>query len=587
MSNHSGGTNSSAPYPNKTERRRSVAATRNMDLVAVIDSIELKPVIVNPNSKFVVITYWWGRGRENRNLQYPCPDVATANTPLAKKPQLFERMIDDWVRVCKGSKCNYLVQEYPEFARPGMYQMAINAKPLFVKKALDACRGRAVVYIDGDMTVNKYPSLFDIDGVDFMARGWNTDPRSSDAYLEGNMCYDNFVFETSGGIMYFNQTKQARWILDRWHALSRNYVNEGKADDRILSMLVGMYDLFLRCNIIELPIEYLWLTELYDPDKDGHVRNSDRGEIIFEHPACLTSEERAADQGAAQNRQPRFYGTLIEDLITCKGHGGVFYEYVFFGQHSATANAIDSYRAYLDYMNSSVIYTVDGEPIPPFYVVRYADRYGPHDAVAKKNLAAMSGNSVASASASAPSGRRNGIVYVTEHKDTEIPRILAYLRAGYDVIYLPRENASGRSRQIGGKGAEPDGVGALRKEITKNAYELVCFYDASSRRRNSIHKYKPTFVPGKPMYISHQSDVLFHLLAMCRTIRTDFNDVFRSSFIFVTRIRCKWLKVKTGEASATGTVRDASTASTVPTASIATNVKNNTFNTLRNTKRTV
>lgn len=38
---------------------------------------------------------------------------------------------------------------------PGGYQMAINAKPLFIKKALDLCGGRGCLYIDGDMFVNK------------------------------------------------------------------------------------------------------------------------------------------------------------------------------------------------------------------------------------------------------------------------------------------------------------------------------------------------------------------------------------------------------------------------------------------------
>jgi hypothetical protein len=45
--------------------------------VAQIDSIDLAPAlhIINPESKFVVVTYWWGRTKMNANTQWPCPDV--------------------------------------------------------------------------------------------------------------------------------------------------------------------------------------------------------------------------------------------------------------------------------------------------------------------------------------------------------------------------------------------------------------------------------------------------------------------------------------------------------------------------------
>jgi hypothetical protein len=95
------------------------------------------------------------------------------------EPLTFEDMIQKWENECSINKCNYLSVEYPEFAKPGGYQLAINAKPLFIKKALELCEGRSVLYIDGDMFIRKYPSIFDLKDVDFMARGWWIDPRSS------------------------------------------------------------------------------------------------------------------------------------------------------------------------------------------------------------------------------------------------------------------------------------------------------------------------------------------------------------------------------------------------------------------------
>ena len=80
-------------------------------------------------------------------------------------------MIVEWENKCREMNCNYLSIEYPEFAKKGGYQMAINAKPLFINHALNLCRDYAVVYIDGDMFIEKYPGIFDIKNVDYMARG--------------------------------------------------------------------------------------------------------------------------------------------------------------------------------------------------------------------------------------------------------------------------------------------------------------------------------------------------------------------------------------------------------------------------------
>ena len=177
----------------------------SLNLKQIIANKSLNPVIINEESNFVIITYWWGNGNINYNTQKPCRDELISGQSLIKQPIKFEEMIENWKKNCKNVKCNYLVQEYPEFAVPGGYQIAINAKPLFIKKALESCNGRSVVYIDGDMSVNKYPYLFDIKNIDYMARGWNIDPRANINYLK-KICFDPFIFETSGGIMYFGNT---------------------------------------------------------------------------------------------------------------------------------------------------------------------------------------------------------------------------------------------------------------------------------------------------------------------------------------------------------------------------------------------
>ena len=261
---------------------------------------------VNKKSKFIIITYWWGRGNINRNTQSPCKDLNYINynwelkngQKLLRDPISFENMISNWENNCISKNCNFFSQEYPEFAIPGGYQLAINAKPLFIKKVLDKLRDMgkddiSVVYIDGDMTVNKYPHIFDMDNVDYMGRGWNIDPRSN-VYYKTKPCFDPNTFETSGGIMYFANNDNGRALLTMWSKWCFIQKFQGKADDRILSMLVNSKQLYITMNILQLPIEYLWLTDSYSSFiRPNHY---DKNEIVFEHPACLTGEEKAQEQ---------------------------------------------------------------------------------------------------------------------------------------------------------------------------------------------------------------------------------------------------------------------------------------------------
>ena len=99
---------------------------------------------VNDKSKFIIITYWWGRGNINRNTQKPCRELhhigynwqLKDDQKLINNPVRFEEMIQTWEDTCRDKNCNFFAQEYPEFAVPGGYQLAINAKPLFIKKVM-------------------------------------------------------------------------------------------------------------------------------------------------------------------------------------------------------------------------------------------------------------------------------------------------------------------------------------------------------------------------------------------------------------------------------------------------------------------
>jgi len=532
------------------------------------------------NCKFVIITYWWGRGNNNRNLQYPCPEdagrpdeeinsyygdgYAKMMKSRGKPPVKFDLMIKDWQKSCEEQGCYHYSMEYPEFSNyNGMYQLAINAKPLFIKHALQRCKelfqnaGKeftGVVYIDGDMTVNKFPHIFNMNNIDMMARGWNIDPRSSARqFRRGLYSFDPYVFETSGGIMFFGDTGPARTILNLWHSISSNRLFQGKADDRILSVIINKYAMQVPYNIVQLPIEYLWLTDIYGEKraplepigaliKPGDVVGRDgqadiSGDIIFEHPGCLTGEERAADQGAANDRSPPLYDTYVTTKINDAEHGGIFYNKVMF---ETVPLAQDSYRVYLQQLSS-----LDNDDTPPPYYVE--NDYGDLETVVKNNM-----KQLANTKEVFEIKQRKGepVIVNPSNNGQDVPNVLSLLMQGHDVIYCPDKNT---------KRMEP--YVDMLKVYSKSNLEFICF--RSQPLSHGKAEYKMIYDSDKPIYFSCQNNALRHLLLMSntifetstvnvqkpapKTISTKLSDIFNSSHVFLSLIRCMWINPNTSQ----------------------------------------
>lgn len=501
-----------------------------MDILhKIINNKKLEPVIINPESKFIMVTYWWGNGNLNLNTQKPCRDELIEGQPLTKLPIKFEEMIENWKASCIKAGCNYLVQEYPEFAVPGGYQLAINAKPYFIKKALESANGRGVVYIDGDMTVNRYPSIFDMDNIDFMARGWNIDPRANFRYLSKthNICFDPFVFETSGGTMYFGNTKNGYKLLDIWAYESSLPMNIGKADDRVLSIAVTAMKLYINMNILQLPMEYLWLTDKYEPEKKEymylHKVHYDRDNIVFEHAACLTSEEKAVEQGAAANRQPKFYDKLVEDIMDCQIEGGIFFEYIIF----ETLNQSEPWKKYLRYLYSAKLYKDDeGDIVHPYYQVPYKKVYGDSkNEIAEINIKKTKeyiekfrGIKFSKNYIKIIYGKvfnySNGIIYTPDI----IPTILAMHYYKISVLYLPQKFDF-----------------TILKKVMASRHD----YELALKINNDNEDY-PEFDKESPIYLSCNSRILNHIIKMSSDIR-ELNKNLKSCVLFIQLIRCKFI----------------------------------------------
>ena len=537
---------------------RSIANAKAMTLpeIIVANPILSSDLKINPKctASYAVVTYWWGCGNLNKNTQLPCPEDAKLGEPLAKNPISYESMIARFGEICEAAGCHYIAKEYPQFAVPGGYQKAINAKPYFIAEALNAAERaglRGVLYIDGDMDMKACPRIFDMHDIDVALRGWNMDPRSSKKAYEdkddhkdkdkpdyirktSKVCFDQRVLETSGGTMYFSTSPASRYLLNSWILRCNDKGTAGKADDRILSELIVANNFHVSMNIIQLPIEYLWLSQSYN----NYLPKDGESNALITHPLCLTGEERAADQGAATNRNTLHYDKVVSTLIKCKNHGGVFYEQVFFDKKEQ----IDEYRPYLNYIGKARLVPFNEiDWIPPMYVMPWG-RMGIHTDTFNNNLKSINSpqnNAIANAAKVYPinvlinsvtmENSEIDIVNISASEDDstqDIAQIIIHLRNDEHVFYHP-------SKQV------------LRIPFNKMLTQIRTMYKGASPQFMTVNLkeddiFKPNFDSTAPMYFAPGSNVLIKMLLMCQTV-ADINDIFRSSDIFWSRIRCVWI----------------------------------------------
>lgn len=583
-------TKNSLTYTNVDQVQANLQSIIN---ASEFELVEPKPEFIKNNTyikqNFIICTYWWGNNIFNRNYEQPCPpDQKEFNLKkINSKTKKFNEMIQDWKEQCQAMGCYCIAHEYKEFTVSKGYQAAINAKPLFIKKVLEFCKKsinkikdfQGVVYIDGDMTVNSYPYIFEMENVDYMARGWNMDPRSSSKYLS-EICFDPWIFETSGGIMYFGNTSGGHHILNEWIRANSRPVHQGKADDRIISLIFNYLGMFLSYNVIQLPIEYLWLTDIYGNVKDksakryleiaynntpitlikkqklklvlsdiewnknfiedtvahfgaapGFVKSKDYSPIVFEHPACLTSEEAAKDQGAADDRSTIMYQQIVEDRIECNIYiEQMFYEFIYFDNE----NAAHTYNNYLKYMSKNSIPNFNqGEyDYKPSCIIRvpYDKQYGKFNQNVNAKLEGQN-QRISGLTSFLTINNSSGYTIKLLNAKTIID-ILILLVAGNDVIYNADNENSFEEEEL------------IRLKTEMEIYE-GCEFAASitndTPTGTKMYNFKPIFITNKPMFFSHKSKILRHLLLMS-TDMNSFNDIFNSSFIFLQRIRCKFLE---------------------------------------------
>ena len=474
-------------------------------------------------------------------------------------PLDFTDMLANWEKTCAENNCNYMAVEYPEFAKPGGYQMAINAKPLFIQKCLELCGGRSVLYIDGDMRIRKYPKIFDLPDVDYMARGWNVDPRSSYKF-EVSINYDPFSFETSGGTMFFANTEESRELLQIWISTSASCYQVGKADDRIISLIFNSRKMLLKMKIYQLPIEYLWLTldyndRLIETDVyDYNFKNMD-SKIFIDHPECLTSEDTAASSGACNDREPFCY-CFIDGIIDPVSEE--LFEYLAFPDKSY----VEGVQSYHNFMKETY-YPDDGNKLlyekgfvepgrdvalneQPLYITDYDKKYG-----AKRNE--LSEAIIGRASSMAIEDLytyddENKLAVIINGTFTKGPEednkpdttkilalILRLLSDGKDVLYNPKP------AENGGDAIYKEFIANRGTKYKNTEFAFVPIFNKSCKF-NDI--YRPKIDVTDCMYFKSDCEFMKKFITMFESLKDMSDFINYGSYQFVSSVRVAYLVIK-------------------------------------------
>lgn len=278
----------------------------------------LQNLDVNPDSSFVVVSYFWGYENLNRN---------------SVQKRTYGKQVEDMADSCEKQKVNYMFVEIPEFAAKGMYQTGINYKPRFIKRALDICSPRKAIYVDSDLVFLKYPALLDVDA-DFFAINFQE--------FEDE-CYNPTGVWVPGGLMGFADSKPSRVLLDMF--IDAMDGQEKLAEDKILSRLVTgkMLVPFLRC--MWLPFSYLFIAgkHKFDEEKKEYtyvstLKQEVKGteykvsDIVIYHEDLETGELGAgiyALRGIKGNRVPNNFELVMGRKLHCVD-SSVFENYVDF-----------------------------------------------------------------------------------------------------------------------------------------------------------------------------------------------------------------------------------------------------------------
>jgi len=196
--------------------------------------------ILNPKSRFIICSYFWGRNNRSRN---------------SIKGMTYGQQADRLVENCKRLNLNYNVVEFPIFAERKIYQIALGLKGEFIMKCLNEFPDYNVIFLDADLQILRYPHLFEIDA-DCFFLNWNEYEFK---------CYNPYQIELPGGILGFANNHAAKTMLSILNAYMINHLH--LAEDKSFSGIITRHfmNTYLRCVWLPYNYMYMFQTHKYDP----------------------------------------------------------------------------------------------------------------------------------------------------------------------------------------------------------------------------------------------------------------------------------------------------------------------------------
>jgi hypothetical protein len=230
--------------------------------------------MLNSDSKFILVSYFWGKNNINKN-----------STKKLTYGQQAERLIQN----CKKHNVNYYIAEFPVFEKKGSYQIALGLKGHFISKCVEKF-DKTIAFVDSDLQLLKYPSIFDIDA-DCFFLNWNEYQLN---------CYNPYQLELPGGILGFGNTFGAKALLKILNEFMMKHLH--LAEDKSFSGVITRHFMNTYLRTVWLPANYLYLntSHKYDPS-------------IGEYTYLATLREDLKVQGDYQEKDIVF---LHEDFET-------------------------------------------------------------------------------------------------------------------------------------------------------------------------------------------------------------------------------------------------------------------------------
>ena len=294
-----------------------------MDSIKYFKNGVIESEILNPNSRFILISYYWGLGKINKNSVHKLT---------------YDQQVERIIKNCQKHKVNYYFMRCPDFEKIP-YQIALGYKPDFIEYCFDLFPKYNCIFIDSDLQLLQYPALFEIDA-DCWFINWNE---------EDYNCYNPLQIELPGGIMGFGNNHVGRTLIK----ILKQQFNKKYAEDKSFSGIFTRNFLNIYCRCIWLPITYLYMfdSHTYIPGKgytkivtlEEDLKKSGSAykttDIVFMHEDFETGAlEDVYQEKVGKNRYPPKLNKQMGEKLRC--FEVKFINYINFGINNVQSNQL-------------------------------------------------------------------------------------------------------------------------------------------------------------------------------------------------------------------------------------------------------